>query len=129
MKHTLESLLTLASTDEGKQQICVMVAEACGYQFRDETWSEMKGVYTSTGGFIGLDKPEWHPYPEYTSSLDAIMPEVRKLDEHGRNRWINYMADIIDPMGELEWRADFAIATAEHVHRCIALLLSLNPVN
>lgn len=51
------------------------------------------------------------------------------LDEQARNRWINHMADIIDPMGELEWRADFAIATAEPVHNCVSLIATLSLKN
>ena len=121
--HTLQSLLTLAETEEGRHEIRVMVAEMRG-------WRMIKGESPSSAGhFIAHLGSTTGFVPPYHTSLDAIMPEVRKLDEQGRNRWINHMADIIDPMGELEWRADFAIATAQPIYHCIALLLSLQNPN
>ena len=124
MNHTLESLLVLAETDDGRQRIQAIVAELVGYIFRDETFAERKGVYTSTGGFIGLDKPNWHPYPDYHASLDAIMPEVRRLDEKAAEKWANFMADIFYQKGNLGWKVCYAIATAQPVHHCIAFILT-----
>ena len=124
MKHTLESLLELSNTDEGRQKIRVIVAELVG-------WSTWKGsenypslkVWTAPDGKARCRSD----IPEYHTSLNAIMPEVRKLNEDQQNRWINVLADIIDPMGELGWKADFTIATAEAVHHCIAFILTKQP--
>lgn len=60
MKHTLETLLELAKTGEGRMRIRVMVAELNGYERRpDGRWRRVGEV-----GSCGI--------PQYTTSLDAM---------------------------------------------------------
>lgn len=133
MKHTLETLLALAETDGGRQQVCVIVTELVGWTFRPPCYN--KGPFTIEFKAEALAcwvRPGNGPHqtefpPAFDTSLDAIMPEVRKLDEKGQNAWLNHMADIVDPMGELGWRAEFAIATAEAIHASIAFILTKQP--
>lgn len=66
----------------------IAIAEFCGFTFRDETWSEFKGVYDRHGGFIGLCKPEWLQVPRYTEDLNAMHEAIKRLsdEKHARFR-------------------------------------------
>ena len=121
MKHTLESLLALAESDDGRQQIRILVANLVGWS----TWEGSENypspkVWTAPDGRARC----WCDIPEYHTSLDAIMPEVRKLDEKSAEKWANFMADIFYKKGNLGWQVCYAIATAEAIHASIAFILT-----
>lgn len=58
----------------------IAIAEACGYEFRDESarypkeqdWQKYKAVYSPNGGFIGLCRPRFMCIPHYASDLNAM---------------------------------------------------------
>ncbi len=75
MKHTLESLLALAATDEGKQQIRVMVAEIQGWQMiKGERPSSLGHLVATIGG-----KMDFVPF--FTTSLDAMAEVLKDKDD------------------------------------------------
>ena len=130
MKHTLETLLKLADTDDGRQQIRVIVTELVGYVLIP--WQEIDFYFfqptehgralAKNGELIGALRD--YDLPAYHTSLDAIMPEVRKLDEEAAEKWANFMADLFYRKGNLGRQVCYAIATAEAIHHCIAFILT-----
>lgn len=153
MKHTLESLLALASTDEGKQQIRVMVAERLGLQTRYFRFS-YPGHASLNGGcnnwvrhiaskkeadIARVSHLQWQPekvtpveeYEDlceirpYHTSLDAIMPEVRKLNEGEKARFLNELQSVCAVVVSRHFTLARAMLSADPIHHCIALLLSL----
>ena len=132
MKHTLETLLALAESDDGRQQIRVIVAELVGAKW----WAVHKSASTLSLLNLGV-KHGWQEcseplesswinddVPKYETSLDAIMPEVRKLHEKAAEKWANFMADLFYRKGNLGWQVCYAIATAEAIHASIAFILT-----
>lgn len=119
MNHTLESLLELAETDNGPQQIRVIVAELIGYI-----------DFTSTEGHLmgyGLSN-EWCQIPRFHASLDAIMPEVRKLSNGLRFDYAEHLNAVISTQINRCFRvADRELIFAEAIHRCIAFILTKQP--
>lgn len=121
MKHTLESLLALAETDDGRKQIRVIVAELAG-------WA---GVLNDPlHGYVGIKPGEWasRKLPHFHTSLDAIMPEVRKLSIHDGDEW-PYIQRLTRVLHAATKRpaSPFKLATAEAVHHCIAFILTKQP--
>ena len=123
MKHTLESLVELAKTSEGKQQIRVMVAELCG-------WTKCrtnKNPLFEFGRKPGGKFPDFY-LPDYTGSLDAIA-EAEKLVQsiEEKNFYINTLNEIAtasleytDQQPEVDW----LWCTASALQRAIAFILT-----
>lgn len=133
MRHTPLSLLTLAATSDGQQMIRIMVAEASGYQnLRLMTGRSSHGDAMSswaigdipepleTGGTIGIPTA----IPAYHASLDAIMPEVRRLDEKGKAKYMQQMARVCEQVTCPNFVMEWMITSAEAIHHCIAFLLT-----
>lgn len=154
--HTLQSLLTLAETEEGRQKIRVMVAEAAGKQVIYFGYDyEYMGKICHAGSWATKETAErvrngqknlrWKTaeireiqrtdhLPRYHDSLDAIMPEVRKLSVHARNDYNQHLwlvcgndAGNFIAWGEWFQRALYSVIQAEPIHHCIALLLTIQP--
>ena len=118
MNHTLESLLELAETDNGPQQIRVIVAELIGYI-----------DFTSTEGHLmgyGLSN-EWCQIPRFHASLDAIMPEVRKLGEGEKARFLYELERVCMIAFSHNFTLCRAMLDAEAIHLCIAFILTKQP--
>lgn len=122
MKHTLSSLLALAETPEGQQQIRVMVAEALYPAFPIfKKGTELRHDY----GFLNSG-----PVQPYDSSLDAIMPEVRKLIFSKRQSYLDHLNQVMAaPIKHCIRIADREMVFAAPIHHCIALLLTLQAYN
>lgn len=119
MKHTLESLLALASTNEGKQQIRVMVAGLFGWQMiKGERPSSLGHLIAQLDGKTGF-------VPFYHTSLDAIMPEVRKLNEGEKARFLNELQSVCAVVVSRHFTLARAMLSADPIHHCIAFLLTL----
>lgn len=116
---TLQELEALSETDEGKQQIRVMVAGLFGWQMiKGERPSSLGHLIAQLDGKTGF-------VPFYHTSLDAIIPEVRKLDLSGQIKHCRHLSLIgsgkVNEYLVAEWMATSAYA----IHHCIALLLTL----
>jgi hypothetical protein len=152
MNHTPESLLTLAATDDGKQQIRVMVAELCGWKpvnddaVPDRVWP-CKGTVTGKDGWwmmfppAGLDwgragkstgKVANYP-PEYTASLDAIIPAVlgRFITREDEALYARRLTEVLNEALRGRPRflgaSSFDLDTAQAVHCAIAFILTIRP--
>lgn len=139
MKHTLESLLALAESDDGRQQIRVIVAELVGWKptahwwcpkcqspviSRDVTNDERHDVrHGGCGAFVETDEPMGH----YHASLDAIMPEVRKLDEGEKARFLYELERVCMIAFSHNFTLCRAMLDAEAIHLCIAFILTKQP--
>lgn len=123
MKYTLQELLKLADSDEGKQRIRVMVAELCGYTLTaDQRWRRPG----QTVGECGL--------PEFAKSLDDMAELVRGFTDPAFHKfclnlsklsWILYpdQTDQHSYMNRL--RVSFAGAAIDHA---IAFILTKQEV-
>jgi len=80
MKHTIESLLELSKTPEGKQQIRVTVAELCGWTKCRTTKNPLFEFGRKPGGKF----PDFY-LPDYTGSLDEMV-EAEKMLTHSECR-------------------------------------------
>lgn len=118
MNHTLESLLELAETDNGPQQIRMIVAELIGYI-----------DFTSTEGHLmgyGLSN-EWCQIPRFHASLDAIMPEVRRLDADSKFAYLQELSRISERVNAPHFTMQWMVTSAEAVHASIAFILTKQP--
>lgn len=130
---TLPDLIAISKTPEGPQQLRVMLAELDGREFRTETWSEYKGVYVNNGAFVGLDKPDWHPYPDYPADLNAIISQVLgvivlKEDEAAYTDTLVAVIRALKPNASpITYPSVFEIATASALQHTVALIAPCKP--
>jgi len=118
-----------------------MVAEAAGWKPSEDWWcpkcqmpvlgrdvtnDERHDVrHGGCGAFVETEEPMLH----YHTSLDAIMPVVRKI---GDELWDDYIDHLEAVRGTDGWpimglNERWGIVTSEAIHHCIALLLTIQP--
>lgn len=152
MTHTLESLLKLAETDAGKEQLDAMVAALSGAP--KHFYICKRGLYYRPGGngYTGSRSDAWklpesealtHEYkpagaagiewvtlepvevPAYTTRLDAILPEARQLLFSQRQAYLDHLNQVMAaPIKHCVRIADREMAFAEAIHHTIAFILT-----
>lgn len=149
MKHTLETLLALAESDDGRQQIRVIVAELAGkqvvfygydYQYMGETCHAGSWATRETAEMVRTDQVQlkWKTseikevlitdhLPHFHTSLDAIMPEVRKLDEGEKARFLYELERVCMIAFSRHFTLCRAMLSAEPIHHCISFILTKQP--
>lgn len=137
--NTLQSLMDLSSTEDGKRHIQAMVADLLGLHLSSDEWwcpACRCGVIGShvtyderhderiggCGAFVECDMP----IPDFHTSLDAILPVVRNM---GDELWDDYIDHLEAACGTDGWQImglneRFSIATAEAFRHCIAFILT-----
>lgn len=128
---TLTDLQTLASTDEGRERIRVMVAELMGWKnirmSRSRPfWADSEGIDTYDalcGAPPGEAKSLIQELPLYTTSLDA-MAEVEAGLSNSEGEFFRMHLDRI--VGEGADNCHHAVH-ASALHRAMALILTKQP--
>jgi len=138
---TLQELLALAETDDGKQQIRVMVAERLGAKW----WAVHQSA--STLSFINLGaRHRWlecngplaswwinDDVPRYHTSRDTIIPRILGLfiTREDESAYSSKLTEVLNSALSSRPRfvgcTPFDLATADAIHHCIALLLISQP--
>ncbi len=138
-QHTLSSLLALAATDEGKQQIRVMVAEACGW-----CWQHFVGAAES---FLEHPNKPYRVYdgprmevalpcsvltwmaldgwgvPDFTGSLDAMAEALKSKDDAFMREFQHHSLETYRP----EFNNLGIDAPRRHSFQSYAIFRSLKP--
>lgn len=125
MTHTLQSLLTLAETDQGKQQIRVMVAEACGFalvpwqgvDFYYFQPTEEAIILARDGQMTGALRE--YALPDYHISLDVMGYVEATLSEHERYQYESWLRRLL-----LLTPSPFWVISAKAIYRAIAFILT-----
>lgn len=126
--YDFQQLIEFSKTTAGEQLIRIAVAQWAGWDYQ----------YNHFGELFGFPPEEWkknhdavnietgiYALPNYTTSYDAVMPLVLKLEgEEQKNCYLNALSDQIDPMGDAGWLSEFAITTVSPLQICIALILA-----
>jgi hypothetical protein len=139
---TLPELLALSKTPDGPEHIRVMVAEMAGWTRCDVVKDPWGGVWFMPG-FTYPQTAEWIYHngrlspPDYTTSLDAVMPLVRALPVHQLTSYSINRAKIaaVDWTGHDDqsqypncgYYTSMKMLTSTALDICIALLATLKP--
>lgn len=130
VKMTLSTLQTLASTDDGRERIRVMVAELHGCV---EIADHGNGLFCKrprpSGGELSI-----YPVPRYTESLNACAEFEAGLTDEEHYQFRVHIWEMTDPERDSEtkvriggWAHNRAYFSASALPRCIALILTKQP--
>lgn len=120
---TKQELVAISKTDDGKRQINNMVADLCGVERMTACWMSSYKDPDNIGCRF-MAEPIY--FPDYSASLDAIIPVVREM---GDELWDDYLFHLEALCGTDGWQImglneRWSIATAEAVQHCIAFILT-----
>lgn len=96
---SLQELLELAKSADGRQKIRWMVAELCGFDMEAIEWQ--KGKAFAPARLAGYTKKELRqsgvrePVPDYANSLDAMLEAIRHCPDLDLDRWAQWLYLIV----------------------------------
>lgn len=122
MNHTLESLLKLAETPEGREEIRAIVAELCGWNREQNPNNGIWMWWTQVPGFR-----RYHQAgpPDYTDSLDAMAKAKQNMRFSERRWFAAHLIDVLShKLGGGARVADRELAFTEAWQEAIAFILT-----